>query len=353
MVTQSAPSRSARLLLESGALVDDVVSRLVGARDLVLSRALCRFRAYLAPQNLSGAQLAKAARVYAEVHAPFASTGFIVLRAANGAGIWYWDREKLKAFEPIGQVSPESVWRSPGDGWHVLACVDGYEAQYWQGGDLLASTWRRQSFTVAQWSAFALSVDAPVLAPPTTPPEPVALPLVDGTWRGKLIKDPLSWRDLEKAGVSVAICAIAVAALFCGQALRSGQIAEREQARGGVVAATMREDREIARALEQRRLITAYAAATAHSRVLTAATEAHEALSRFGLRASSWRVSEEGLSLIVDASITEAPVREIVAAIEEAPHLCNAVPEVAGPGRFEVRANVIASTGACTSGDGA
>lgn len=340
MVTQSALSRSARLLLESGALEADNVSRLVGARDLVLSRALCRYRTYRAPQALSGSQLAKAARVFAEAHAPFANTGILMMRANGGAGIWYWDKSKLAALEPVGQISPESLWREVGDGWRISACVEGFEAQYWQDQHLVASTWRRQDFTAAQWSAFALSVEAPAIAAPPEPPAPMALPMIDGTWRAKVIKEPLSWRDAEKAGVTVAICAAAVAALFVGQALHAGQMAHREEARAEVIEQTLRNDRDSARALEQRRIVSAYIEATRRPAVLAAVAEAHEVLNQFGLRASTWRASEEGLSVIVDASISDAPVRDIVTAMEETAHLCNAVPEIAGAGRFEIRANV-------------
>ncbi len=340
MVTQSTLSRSTRLLLESGALEADGVSRLVGARDLVLSRALCRFRAYRAPQTLSGSQLAKAARVFAEAHAPFANTGMLLMRSNNGAGIWYWDKSKFTALEPVGQVSPESVWREAGDGWRVVACVEGFEAQYWQDQQLVASTWRRQDFTPTQWNAFALSVEAPVIAAPSEPPSPVTLLLVNRTWRGKLLKEPLGWHDAEKASVTIGICAAAVAALFAGQALHSDQNAHREQDRAEIIDQTFREDRDIARALEQRRIVNAYSAATQRAQVLIAITEAHEVLNQFGLRASTWRASDEGLSVIVDASISDAPVRDIVAAIEATAHLCNAVPEIAGSGRFEIRADV-------------
>jgi hypothetical protein len=353
MVKQSTLSRSTRLLLESGALADDPVSNLVRARDLVLSRALCRFRFYRAPQALSGANLAKAARVYAEAHAPFANTGTLILRAKGGAGVWYWDAGKLAAHEPTREVSPESVWRGAGDGWRVVTCAEGYEAQYWEDGSLLASTWRRQAFSPAQWSAFALSVDGAAVAAPEEPPAPIALPMDDGSWRGKAIKPPLSWRDAERAAISVAICAAAVAALFVGQGLRSGQIADRETARKASIEQTLREDASFERAMDQRRLLREYAIATRQPQVLTAVTEAHEVLSRFGLRASTWRADAEGLSFIVDASISDAPVREIVAAIEETEHLCGAVPEIAGAGRFEIRAEIAAPGASCTASDGA
>lgn len=340
MVKQSTLLHSTRLLLESGALSDDGAARLVGARDLVLSRALCRFRRYRSPHALSGSLLAKAARAYAEAHAPFADTGTLILRAANGAEIWYWDRAKLNAHAPVGQISPESAWRVACEGWRVVACVEGYEAQYWEANSLIASTWRRQPFLPQQWSAFILSVDQPKLAAPVEPPDPVALPLTDTSWRKREIKEPLSWLDAEKAGVSVAICATAVAAVFCGQALASGSIAARAHERLTTAEEHLREDREIARALDQRHLIQSYAAMTQHPPLLAAVADAHRVLSRFGLRASTWRASDDGLSVIVDASISDAPVRDIVAAMEEAPSICTAVPEIAGAGRFEIRAAI-------------
>lgn len=324
------------------------MSRLVGGRDLVLSRALCRFRSYRAPQALSSSHLAQAARVYAEAHAPFANTGTLILRSTDGAGVWYWDRDRLASLEPVGQVSPEAVWRDAGDdGWRVVICVEGHEAQYWEGGALRASTWRRQSFSASQWTAFTLSVDGASIVPPAEPPAPVILPLSNGLWRSAVIKPPLSWRDAERAGVSVAICGAAIAALFVGQALRFEQIARREQQRADLVEQTLREDRGMIRAMDQRRLLHEYVTATQHPQVLLAVTEAQEVLSRFGLRASAWRVSEDGLSVIVDAAISEAPVREVAAAMEEAPHICSATPEIAGPGRFEIRGDIPASGVAC------
>lgn len=347
MVKQSTLSRSTRLLLESGALADDPVSNLVQARDLVLSRALCRFRFYRAPQALNASQLAKAVRAYGEAHAPFADTGTLILRAANGAGIWYWDRSKLAVHDPVREASPESVWRKAGEGWRVVACAEGYEAQYWETESLRASTWRRQPFTAAQWSAFSLNVDEAAVAPPAEPPAPLTLLLDDGAWRSKVVRPPLSWRDAERAGGSVAICAAAVAALFAGQAMRSGQIASEEMARAARIEQTLREDRDVARAMDQRRLLRDYAAATSRPQVLTAVAEAHVVLSRFGVRASTWRASDEGLSMIIDASISDAPVREIVAAMEEAPHLCGALPEIAGSGRFEIRTAIAVPGAEC------
>jgi hypothetical protein len=139
----------------------------------------------------------------------------------------------------------------------------------------------------------------------------------------------------------------AVAALFVGQALRSDQIAQREQANAARIEQDLRGDRDVTRAVEHSRVVRAYAVASDGPAVLTAVTEAHEILARFGLQAPTWRASAEGVSFIVDAAISETPVRDIVAAMEEAPHLCGAVPEIAGQGRFEIRAAIASDGNAC------
>ena len=55
-------------------------------------------------------------------------------------------------------VVPETILRDAGDGWRVIACAEGVEAQYWEDRTLLASSWRREPFTREQWTAFALGV---------------------------------------------------------------------------------------------------------------------------------------------------------------------------------------------------
>ena len=303
------------------------------------------------PQSLSASQRPRAARAFAELHAPFEETGILILRAPAGAEIWYWDKSKLGAQAENMRVSPESVWQEAGDGWRVLACAEGFEAQYWSGEQLMASTWRRGPFTESQWAAFALSVDEPDAPPPTTPPAAISSSLVDTAWRRRVIGQPLGWRDVERAGVSVAICGAALAAFFSAQALRSDITARGEHARLESIQESFRQDSGLARALEQRRLLREYAAAVEQPPVLRGAAEAHAALAAFDLRARSWRADAEGLNVIVDAPIAESPVREVVVAIEEAPRLCGAVPEIASSGGFEIRARITAPEASCSAAE--
>lgn len=345
MTKQSTSSLSARLLLEGGELA--LTAAASSARDLLLSRALCRFRAFRAAPGLTGGQLTRAARLYAEANAPFADSGMLLLRAPYGASIWYWDRVKLGNSATLKRISPETVWQAPGDGWRIVTCAEGYEAQYWEAGCLLASTWRREPLTPQQWAAFTLSVDAYNTDPPTNPPTPETPALRGVSWRRRVIHPPLGWRDVQNAAVTVTICAAAVAALLSGQALRHAQSARAEQARIEIAEQQLRHDPDLVRARQQITLLQDYARSTPTPVALSAAVETLETLSSFGLQASSWRVEAGAMSAIVDASISEAPVREIVAALEAKPHLCGAAPEIAGEGRFEVRARVVQDGGAC------
>ncbi len=347
MTKQSPPSRSHRLLLESGAVSDVATPRRGGARDLILSRALTRFRVYRAPLTLNFFQRAQAARVFAEAHAPFDNPGTLILRTDIGAAIWFWDRNKLAALEPLGRVSPESVWGAAGDGWRIVECAEGVAAEYWEAGCLRASTWRRQDFTADQWRTFVLSVASPSVAAPADPPPPIKLPMSSIAWRWRVIGPPPSWRDAERASLTVAICAAAIGAFLCGQAIKSSAIAQREEARIEAVERTLREDAPVAEAIEQHRFLTEYARATRPRHVLIAATEAQEVLSRFGLQADTWRISDGQMSLLVNGVLGETPVRDVVRGIDEADHLCAAMPEIAGAGRFEIRANVTEPDAPC------
>lgn len=349
MLKLQQPSRSVRLLLESGAIVNAANAH-AGAQAWVLSRALCRFRLYRAPTTIRPSQYSRAARTFAELNAPFEDSGWLILRAPVGAEIWYWDRSKLGSIPKDARVSPEAVWQAPGDGWRIVSCTEGYDAQYWSGKRLVASSWRRGVMTSAQWAAFVLGVGETESPAPAEPPAPVSLSLVDRDWRRRVIGPAPTWRDAERVGGSMAICGAALAAFFVGQALNSEGVARREQSRLAEVQETLRNDDVFRRAMDQSLLVREYNAAVQQPPVLAAAAEAHSALAALGLRASSWRTSDRGLSVVVDALGT-TPVQEVVDAIEAAEHLCGAVPEIAGAGQFEVRASIADPDGGCIAGD--
>lgn len=329
-----------RLLLESGAVDGDEVRG--GASGVVLSRALCRFKSFRAAPGLNRDQLRRAARTFAEANAPFAESGWRVLATARGAAIWYWDKAQLATLGAGGAraISPESVWWAPGEGWRIVACAEGCEAQFQEAGGLVASTWRREPFTRAQWTAFVLSVEAFDKAPPDEPPAPIALPLSDGSWLKTELKAPLGWRDLEIGAVSVALCAGALAAFFAGQALRHGSSARAESAQALALDARMREDRAIVRVRERADLIRDYAAIAGGAEVLDGVADAFGVFSTFQLTPRSWSADRDHIEAVFATPTGEVSVREIVLALEASPHLCAVTPELAGADGVEIRAAI-------------
>jgi hypothetical protein len=316
----------------------------------VLSRALCRFKLYRAAPGLSRAQIARAARTYAEAHAPFADTGMLVLRAKHGAEIWYWDKAQAGAVKS----GPESLLREPGDGWRVLACGEGFEAQYWDDGGLIASTWRRQNFSQEQWAAFVLGVDAAKHEAPRMPPPPIDLPLLARAhWRARVIKPPWSWRDGETSAWSLALCALALAAFFAGQALHLEAITRSQAQAATAIEASIASDAALARARERTELLRAFNRVNAGGDALAAFADALSVFKTFNIEASTWRVDAQGLQATLNVSMTDIPLREVVAALEAKAHLCRVEPNLSSrEGALELTAKLEGEAGACDRGGG-
>lgn len=349
-----SPPAGLSMLLESGefASADGALTRDRPGRRVVLSRALCRYRHFRAPAGLSPRQVASAARTFAQAHAPYEDTGSLIFRTPLGAGVWFWDQARVAAAcadaAPRALV-PEPLLRGPGEGWRLLECVEGYEAQYWESGALIASTWRRNIFAREQWAAFVLGVDAPLLDAPDSPPALDHAPLRMGAnWRRNLIGAPLTWRDGEQMLLSGALCALALAAFFGGQAMRHDQAARADTRAAAALEASMSQEPAQQRVRERLDLLRAYQAATASVDALGASSEAIAVLAGFGLEPLRWRADQEGLSVTAPGNVNDLPVRDIVTALEATASLCGVEPAF-GQGEVEFRAR-ISAPGAATCG---
>ena len=328
------------LLLESGDVAEGAA--LGAASGLVLSRALCRFKAFRAAPGLTRDQLRRSARTFAEANAPFADVGWRALRTNQGAAIWYWDQSRLAELGAAGArlTSPESLWRAPSEGWRMIACAEGFEAQLHEAGGLVASTWRREPFSREQWIAFVLSVEAFDTPAPDEPPAPLSLPLEDRSWLTTDLKAPFGWRDVEIGAVSVALCAGALAAFFAGQALRHEGVARAESRQALAIDTRMREDSAIVRARDRAGLIRDYVAVASGAEALDAVADVFSVLGAFQLAPRSWRADREHVEAVIDAPDGGASVREIMLALEAAPHLCGVTPELASQDGVEITATI-------------
>lgn len=343
------------ILLESGAIVgEDGAPASVAPRRLLLSRALCQYRFFRAPEGLSRGQMIRAARVHAQAHAPFSNSGVLLLRANQGVGIWYWDAALVEAANGVSapvHAAPETLQRDVGDGWRILTCAEGYEAQYWEAGDLMASTWRRRAFTAPQWSAFALSVEPASMPAPDAPPEAQSTPLLSGEpWRRLEIRRPLEWRDAENAGVTAAMVCTGVAALFLGQTLHFSAMARGDAQRLAALEAQAAADPALRTVQTNQALIHEYNALAAAPDILAASADLQEALASFGVEVRDWRLEDGRLHVVLNASLSQLPLHDVVSALEVKPLLCNVAPTFSNiESGIELDAS-IAEDGECEGG---
>jgi hypothetical protein len=333
MARQSNPFPSRGLLAESG----EVRAGGSLAHGLIISRALCRFKRFVAPAGLTGSKRDRAALLHAEAHAPFRNSAWLALRIADGAEIWYWDRDRV----PKGAIrpTPESVCRSPAEGWRIVTCIDGFEAQCFSEGQLLATFWRREPFEQAHWASFVASVDVLAPAAPDTPPQAQQMPLADAHWRRRIIRAPLSWKEFEQAAFSVAACGVALTLFFSGQALRHEARADASERALVESDALFDSSADMRRARERQNLLTAASRVIGEQTAATALADVLSAFDALAIEPRAVMLGADSFSAVIDQP--ERPVREVIARLEETGWLCAVTPEIIGRGGgVEVRAVV-------------
>ncbi len=221
-MANSLPSPRVRTFLvsETGELLSAgrrQIRRAPATARAVLSRGLCRFEFLPPASGVSGSAAQLGCRVAAETRAPFAESGGLVTLGAEGFGAWRWDaklvRERLGDAWPYDllRIVPESRLLYPvGDGLRQLATLDGFEAQFWENGTLIASSWRRRAFTQDQWDAFVRTSRAPAALQDASVPEPIPaeLRLNKAATVPRLRDASDRWNSVERAGIAVSVLSI-------------------------------------------------------------------------------------------------------------------------------------------------
>jgi hypothetical protein len=308
------------------------------AQLIALSRGLTRFQLFRTPPGLSGARADKAALLFAEAHAPFTQTESVLRRRPDAIAIWQWDAEQVRMV--LGETRynrdrlvPETLLQTPGDGWRQVATSDGFEAQYWEEGELRASSWRRRAFTQESWSAFALSVEEPARPVPRDAPGAITVRLdPNAPWRRGRVRAALGWREIEVLGLSAALCAGAVAAVFAGQALHYQRLAAAEAEVIAAERAAEAATPEAAKAAADLALLHAYEAARPKSNALAVAADAFAVFDNLGLTVTAWRVDGSQFRAEIAAMDPSNGLEDLAAALERAPTLRNVAPQFDGAG---------------------
>lgn len=283
------------------------------ARTIVLCRSLCQFEAFPKRTGLEGRALARAARLHAQAHGPFAASDFALYRQPDGIAIWYWDRARVEAAiegrRPYrtAAFTPEGAAPSVGDGAMLLGRFEGQEAQLWRSGTLLACLWRRRAFSPAQWHAFA-GEDAPF-------PGERAVDAFGADHRGR-IDAPLTWASVERIAWTGAVLGIAVAAFLAGQFLSVENSFRREEARAHRAQAL---DAAVSRDAVA---VRTYSDAAPGFRHLLAAADALDSLDDLGASPSRWSVTETSFEASFD-SLAADDLAAAVARLEKEVRLAN------------------------------
>jgi len=333
---KSLPSSGVRtfLVTEAGELLTGgkrQVGRASPKSWAVLSRGLCRFE-FLSPAPGVSARAARAAaRLAAEARAPFADTGGLVTADPEGCGAWWWDagglRQKTEEAWPYqaDQIVPESLLYAPGDGLRQIRTTDGYEAQFWRNGTLIASSWRRRPFTQEQWSVFVRTARIPANLHDTPTPQPVALELRYARAAGIRRLRPTSDIWNRTGLIAASLCAVSVIAItfFTAQALRF--ISDRTEEVARTDASVTRAGPALTQAYQDLDTLERLADLQTGPKPLTAARVFIAEVESFGCTVGSWSIENALLTASIRLNDMTAP-EELATALERNPWFQNVVP---------------------------
>jgi hypothetical protein len=321
------------LLRDTGECVDanDEKTSAPPRGRILLSRALCRFHYVPPSEALSTREAEDAALLYAEAHAPFAQSDWMVVRAGGGFGVWWWDSDLVArlvgGLTPYraGAFIPESLAHAPAEAWRQVRTVDGYEAQYSEGGVLRASQWRRRPFDRLQWQAFTQSVSSPAEPAPDEPPPPRAPSLSrEPLQPGALVTRASPWRQVELAGWCAAALAVLVTMFMTGHAARYDAVARENRAVLAQMEGEARQSGDVA-ATERNVVIAREAAALAPSPDhLIAVADVVATMVNAGILPTRLDSDAEGVRVVGRG---QSSLEDIGAILEANPRLRNVAPQ--------------------------
>lgn len=127
----------------------------------MLPRSRCRLR-WFRLQGIPAPERLGALRLQVEAWRPFDRTAArLVIQGEQGLAL-AWDEAALHQDALAAGLPPErcqllyeTFMQAPGpDGLRLLRSIEGYEAQQWQQGQLIASRWWPQALSEADWQEF-------------------------------------------------------------------------------------------------------------------------------------------------------------------------------------------------------
>ncbi|MBU6374215.1 MAG: hypothetical protein KJS97_15930 [Alphaproteobacteria bacterium] len=312
---------------------DDAGRRtLARARRLAAPRGQCRFHRLTFPVGMTTRARDQAARLYAEANAPFPASDFVIVRGKDAAAVWWWDRAvveqalgDVRAYR-AGDVLPETLFQPPAEGVRCVDLGDGYDAQIWEGGELVATSWRRRAFSNDQWAAFLVAGGVDASVAPT--PSPVAA-THDARARmiARIARPPLGWPDVQRAALWTTAIGLVLTGGLTGLGL--GWSGKAESLRAALVATEAAQDSDpmFRRARADLAAVRSYQAQMATPDALGLAAHALATLRGLNVTPTVWAV--EGARLTIEYPVgAGAPANTVAAALEADPAFANVTPRV-------------------------
>jgi hypothetical protein len=157
--------------------------------QILLPRSRCRLR-WFRLHGIPAPERMAALRLQVEAWRPFDRTDArLALNGEQGLAV-AWDAAALQqaalaAELPLDryQLLPETFARAAAaDGLHLVRAAEGFEAQQWQEGQLVASRWWPQDLTESDWQEFVRACGASRDAGPARMPDPEIVAFSTTSW---------------------------------------------------------------------------------------------------------------------------------------------------------------------------
>jgi hypothetical protein len=219
--------------------------------------------------------------------------------------------------EPLSDIIfvPETVAHPPAAGWRHARVRDGYEAQAWRDGALVASVWRRTPFDVQAWLAVTLS-EAAEGAPQNPPPiEDVAVRPALAIRAARRSANAGPWKWLETGALMGGLIGLACTGYFASQTL-AFRAAENE---AKVSLAAHADSPEVMRAKRDAALADAFRQHSASANNLTLSASAVAKARASGFTVLGWGFDEKRLHLRLDAESTSEALQTFAVSLEAEP----------------------------------
>ncbi|MBV8658150.1 MAG: hypothetical protein JO142_10045 [Burkholderiales bacterium] len=263
------------------------------------------------------AQRMRAARVALRQVAPEKSLAGVFALDAEGCTAWLWEADRVGALLAAANVAAadvilvsETLMQSPGkDGCRLLNLGDGFEAQRWEQGRLLASRWWQTEPDDIAWMTFMRSAGiAPEAKPRAIQVDQIARPILrvvplDASGHGPETLESWAYTALVAvAGAALAAQAIDVHRIDQAKATHLANIQSLQQ--GHRRAVRLRQGLDD----DQARLAVLNTLDRYPNQMVVMEKIGHE-LNRAGVSVRTWEYSDGRVKLLV-----ASPVRNLAAA---------------------------------------